>query len=120
MFHVKQTPFFSDKPCLSCGNEKFSMILESEDFFLSNDRFSIIKCTNCGLVRTFPLPDKESIKKYYQSDEYISHTGVNKGIINKLYLIIRKYTLIKKYHLIKKYSNGLKLLDYGAGSGHFI
>ncbi len=117
---MKQTEIFCQEPCVSCDSKKFSILLKSEDHFLTHEHFSVAQCIECGLKRTYPLPNQDEIKKYYQSEEYISHTSTNKGLVNKLYLTIRNHTLKRKYSWIKKYGKGTSLLDFGAGSGHFI
>jgi 2-polyprenyl-3-methyl-5-hydroxy-6-metoxy-1,4-benzoquinol methylase len=67
------------------------------------------------------VPDAASAGSYYQSDNYISHTNTNKGIVNKLYHFVRKRTLRKKRQMLQK-KTGLQrgsLLDIGAGTGAF-
>ena len=66
-------------------------------------------------------PVAESIGKYYQSNNYISHSDTKKGIINQLYHSVRNITLTQKRKLLQK-ATGLQqgnLLDIGAGTGAF-
>lgn len=105
---------------MACGHNEFCFVIASKDYFLTHETFNLLQCTNCGLIRTDPLPDEEAISRYYQSEEYISHSGSEKGIINKLYHLVRKQTLKKKFKTINRYSSGTNILDYGAGSGHFV
>jgi SAM-dependent methyltransferase len=68
------------------------------------------------------VPDAASIGPYYQSEDYISHTNTNKGLVNSLYHLVRKQTLSDKYRLIlsaTRIQQG-KLLDIGAGTGAFV
>jgi SAM-dependent methyltransferase len=58
--------------------------------------------------------------KYYESPEYISHSGSNKGFINGVYLKVRQYTLLKKLQLISKYFKTGRILDIGSGTGEFL
>ena len=48
-----------------------------------------------------PRPNKTELYKYYESQEYISHSGTNKGIVNFVYTKIRKYTHSNKVKLVK-------------------
>jgi len=70
---------------------------------------------------TQDVPGQEAIGGYYKSDNYISHTDTNKGLVNNLYHQVRKRTLKQKQQLINKVSglNHGKLLDIGAGTGAF-
>ena len=68
------------------------------------------------------MPDAAAIGHYYRSEDYISHTNTNKGLINRLYHIARDQTLSDKYRLIlsaTRIQQG-KLLDIGAGTGAFV
>ncbi len=70
---------------------------------------------------TQDYPDENEIHRYYESDEYISHSDTSAGIINKVYHLVRQLMLKRKRGIIKKIS-GLKrgtLLDVGSGTGHF-
>jgi 2-polyprenyl-3-methyl-5-hydroxy-6-metoxy-1,4-benzoquinol methylase len=88
---------------------------------MSGETFPVFKCRECGFIFTQSHPGEEGIGRYYESENYISHTGTSKGIVNKMYLVARKFMLRKKVRLIIK-STGLKkgsLLDIGSGTGHF-
>jgi 2-polyprenyl-3-methyl-5-hydroxy-6-metoxy-1,4-benzoquinol methylase len=70
---------------------------------------------------TQDVPDEQSIAAYYQSENYISHTNTNEGLVNKVYQSIRKYTLQKKASLIIQHTKPQgRLLDVGAGIGAFL
>lgn len=69
---------------------------------------------------TNPRPSLEHIGDYYKSEEYVSHSSTKKGLVNKAYGWVRSYTLKKKISLLKQLTNGKKLLDIGAGTGHFL
>jgi ubiquinone/menaquinone biosynthesis C-methylase UbiE len=79
------------------------------------------KCSGCGFIFTNPRPNQQEIAKYYQSEEYISHTNSSKGIQNKLYKIARSMAIKSKLKLINSLSVTDKvLLDYGCGTGEFL
>jgi SAM-dependent methyltransferase len=68
------------------------------------------------------VPGVEEIGRYYQSEDYISHTETKKGMINAMYLQVRRFTLRSKSKLIERVT-GIKkgsLLDVGAGTGAFV
>ena len=71
---------------------------------------------------TQDVPDAESIGSYYKSKDYISHSNTSKGLINRLYQVVRKRTLKQKRKLICKVTdiNQGDLLDVGSGTGAFV
>lgn len=87
---------------------------------ITREDFVIVKCENCDFHFTNPIPDEATIGDYYKSEEYISHSSSNKGLINKAYNVVRNITLKQKVNLLKRLSKGNQLLDIGAGTGHFL
>jgi 2-polyprenyl-3-methyl-5-hydroxy-6-metoxy-1,4-benzoquinol methylase len=70
---------------------------------------------------TRPQPDPEKIGLYYQTEEYVSHSETTKGIINKLYHIVRKKNTTDKLALVNRFSTFRgDLLDVGCGAGYFL
>lgn len=108
------------KNCPICASDKFDLFLETKDFSVSKETFKIVKCINCDFHFTNPIPEEDRISSYYKSDDYVSHNSTKKGIINKIYHVVRWYSLRKKLRLINKYSGNKFLLDIGAGTGHFL
>jgi SAM-dependent methyltransferase len=97
-------------------------VLNATDHTVSRESFEIWQCATCSLRFTQGVPDAASIGPYYRSDDYISHTNTNKGLVNRLYHLVRKQTLSDKYRLIlsaTRIQQG-KLLDIGAGTGAFV
>ena len=88
--------------CPICEGENFSDFLACTDYTVSKKEFKIVSCDQCQFRFTNPRPGKDEIGKYYESEEYISHSNTSKGFINYLYQTVRKYTLIKKLQLINR------------------
>lgn len=109
------------KNCPVCQNNTFVEFLKVQDFTVSQEKFSIQECKNCGFKFTNPRPDLTQIGDYYKAESYISHTNTSKGLIAKLYHSVRKYTLKGKLNLINSLipKKG-KLLDVGCGTGMFL
>jgi 2-polyprenyl-3-methyl-5-hydroxy-6-metoxy-1,4-benzoquinol methylase len=107
--------------CPVCGSTQINPLLTVKDHSVSREDFVLWQCSNCSLRFTQDVPDEESIGKYYQSTEYISHSNTSKGLVNSLYQKVRNYTLNQKADLI--IMNTVKqgrILDLGAGIGAFI
>ncbi|HKR07150.1 MAG TPA: class I SAM-dependent methyltransferase [Bacteroidia bacterium] len=107
--------------CPVCSSSQFKPFISCEDYTVSHETFQIIQCEGCGFKFTNPRPTEESIGKYYQSTDYISHSNVSKGLINSIYQVVRQFTISKKIKLIKSISKeGKNILDYGSGTGEFL
>lgn len=108
------------KICPVCELAGFSKYLEVEDYFLTKELFIISRCNNCGFLFTNPRPIDENLAKYYQSDEYLSHSKKNKGVFSWVYYKVRNYSVRKKYELIKRYKSRGSIIDIGCGTGEVL
>jgi len=107
--------------CPVCNHSNFILCYSVKDHSITGETFELIKCTQCNLIITSPRPNKESIGKYYASENYISHSVKSKSLFDKIYLTARNITLNWKYQLINKYfPSPASVLDYGCGTGHFL
>jgi 2-polyprenyl-3-methyl-5-hydroxy-6-metoxy-1,4-benzoquinol methylase len=108
--------------CPCCGQKNITPVFSAEDFTLSHERFEIWECKNCTLRFTQNVPGQDKIGAYYQSENYISHSDTNKGLINNLYHKVRIRTLAKKRKMVEEItgkSSG-SILDVGCGTGAFL
>ncbi|HSM47152.1 MAG TPA: class I SAM-dependent methyltransferase [Draconibacterium sp.] len=115
-------PKFNVQQCPVCDEKSFSPFLTCTDFFVSGEQFSIKQCDSCGFKITENIENEENIGRYYQSEEYISHSNTAKGLVNSAYHAVRKYMLGRKRRLVEK-ATSLKtgqILDVGTGTGFFL
>jgi SAM-dependent methyltransferase len=108
--------------CPVCKSEQVHFALKAKDHTVSHEYFEIWECNHCSLRFTRDAPAPDRIGRYYQSENYISHSNTRKGLINSLYHQVRSLTLATKYKLIRSMT-GLKKgdhLDIGAGTGAFV
>ncbi len=118
--------------CPVCNQSAFKAYLSCVDHTVSRETFHIVMCEACGFRFTNPRPNEQEIGKYYEAEEYISHSDSSKGIVNKLYQLVRNYTIKKKVKLINELSkkntssptpantNKYSLLDIGCGTAEFL
>jgi 2-polyprenyl-3-methyl-5-hydroxy-6-metoxy-1,4-benzoquinol methylase len=110
------------KNCPVCNSYKLSSVFTVKDYTVSNENFEILKCKACKHLFTQGVATQIEIGKYYASENYVSHSDTQEGIVNKLYHNIRKITLIAKKSLLQ-HQTGMgkgKLLDIGCGTGAFL
>ena len=110
------------KACPVCESETITDCFVAEDYTVSHEIFSVWECSNCTHLFTQNIPAQNEIGKYYKSENYISHTDTQTGVINRLYHLVRKKTLNGKLHLIQKETDKQtgKILDIGCGTGAFL
>ncbi len=107
--------------CPVCGNMIDSVMLHVKDHSVSNEFFDICQCVKCSYACTLPQPDPFDIGRYYETKSYVSHSETRKGIVNKLYHIVRRKNTKNKLSVVKRYAvNRDNLLDVGCGTGYFL
>jgi len=106
--------------CPVCQSKKLDLFHTCSDYFVSGEKFNLLKCSDCSFVITDSVPENENIGKYYQSEEYISHSDTQTGLVNQLYHTVRNVMLKRKWKLVKGLSSGKNLLDIGCGTGYFL
>jgi SAM-dependent methyltransferase len=113
---------FTRISCPLCAENSFSHFLSSRDYFLTQEEFHISECNKCGLRFTNPIPSENTIGRYYQSVDYISHSESSQALVDKIYYFIRDRSFKRKLDIIKRHLANEKgnLLDYGCGTGDFL
>jgi len=81
--------------CPSCTGTAFIDHLTCEDKPHTREKFKIVRCRNCQLLFTNPRPNKHGIGRFYEHNDYISHTNASTNVINSIYKLARRYTLYK-------------------------
>ena len=117
----KRMTVISYDKCPLCKSNAIKKRFACIDNFATKESFDIHECEACGFVFTHNFPDEKEIDRYYESPSYISHSNTSKGLVNGIYHLVRKMMLRKKARLVERCSllKSGKLLDYGAGTGHF-
>jgi 2-polyprenyl-3-methyl-5-hydroxy-6-metoxy-1,4-benzoquinol methylase len=98
-----------------------TVFLKVKDHSVSGEEFELLLNEELGLLKTHPQPSAENLGRYYESDDYISHTDGKRSLFEKLYHAVKQKALRDKISLIQgfKPSRG-NLLDIGAGTGDFL
>ena len=103
------------------NKEGLSLYLTTRDHLVSGESFDLMYDPEMEMLCTTPVPSNEDMPKYYESEDYISHTDSGKGLMAYLYQRVKSYALKKKVKLITRQNRGAgSLLDIGAGTGAFL
>jgi len=95
--------------------------LTVKDYSVSKETFDLYYDETLDMLITHPQPSLENLGKYYESEDYISHTDNKRSLFEKLYHFIKSIALKNKLNLINSLQpNKGKILDIGAGTGDFL
>jgi len=91
------------------------------DYSVSKETFELYYDQDFDLLITSPQPSPENLGRYYESNDYISHTDSKRSLFEKAYHFVKGIALKNKLNLINNCSS-IKgnLLDIGAGTGDFL
>jgi 2-polyprenyl-3-methyl-5-hydroxy-6-metoxy-1,4-benzoquinol methylase len=107
--------------CPLCSSENITLLFRCTDHFTSKKTFPVFRCAACDFTFTQDYPEENEIGRYYESEDYISHTDSDRGFSNKLYRLARKIMLTRKRGLVRKITSLQtgNILDIGSGTGYF-
>lgn len=91
-----------------------------KDYSISKEIFELHHNPEYDLLITFPKPSPEKLPRYYESEDYISHTDGRRSLFERMYHLIKNIALKNKVKLINAQPQKGKLLDIGAGTGDFL
>ena len=101
--------------------QKENFPLKVKDHLVTCEEFTLVLDSEKEMLLTKPQPKTNILSKYYESDDYISHTDNKKGIVSFLYQTVKKRSLKNKLNLITSLKKDAKsVLDIGAGTGDFL
>jgi len=95
--------------------------LTVKDYSVSKETFDLYYDETLDMLITHPQPSLENLGKYYESEDYISHTDNKRSLFEKLYHFIKSIALKNKLNLINSLQPKKgRILDIGAGTGEFL
>lgn len=98
-----------------------NVYIKVKDHSVSGEKFELLLDEELQLLKTHPQPEFENLGKYYESEDYISHTDAKRSLFEKIYHWVKIYSLNKKVSLINSlHKSKGSLLDIGAGTGDFL
>ncbi|WP_427875678.1 class I SAM-dependent methyltransferase [Flavobacterium sp. MMS24-S5] len=95
--------------------------LTVKDHSVSKETFDLYYDEELDMLITSPQPELQNLGKYYESEDYISHTDNKRSLFEKAYHFVKNIALKNKLNLINSQQPQKgKLLDLGAGTGDFL
>ena len=92
--------------------------MKARDHMLSKEEFELEYDSDYDMYKTRPVP--EDIGRYYQSEDYISHTDSKSSIKDRLYHWVKQYQLGQKRRRMYRFSSKTStVLDVGTGTGEW-
>ncbi|KAF2335883.1 class I SAM-dependent methyltransferase [Flavobacterium ginsenosidimutans] len=95
--------------------------LTVKDHSVSKEIFDLYYDEELDMLITSPQPELQNLGRYYESEDYISHTDNKRSLFEKAYHFVKNIALKNKLNLINNQQPQKgKLLDIGAGTGDFL
>ena len=92
-----------------------------KDHSVSKETFSLLYNKEYDILKTHPTPSLVVLPKYYESEDYISHTDGKRTLFEKIYHLVKRNAIKGKVSLLNKEQKSKgKLLDIGCGTGDFL
>ena len=91
------------------------------DHTVSGECFNINSIQGKEILKTEVNFNESDLQRYYDSNNYISHSNHKQTLFDRIYFVARLFSLRQKLRLISRYKlSNSTLLDFGAGVGHFV
>ncbi|WPR72238.1 class I SAM-dependent methyltransferase [Flavobacterium sp. NG2] len=95
--------------------------LTVKDHSVSQEVFELYHDEVLDMLITHPQPSLDVLGKYYESEDYISHTDNKRSLFEKAYHFVKGIALKNKLNLINSMQKSQgRILDIGAGTGDFL
>lgn len=110
------------KTCPITGTTNTQEVFQVKDFTVTGEFFSVYQTKGFKYRFTHSVPSPDEIGRYYESEDYVSHSEKKVGLINRLFHWARLYTMWYKKRAVQKNTRKKEgnLLDYGCGTGDFL
>jgi SAM-dependent methyltransferase len=109
--------------CAICGTTECEAVFQASDrlYHTTTERFSVVRCRTCGLLRLDPQPDADALGRYYPGNYWFTPDESAAGKLEEWYrrLVLRDHVRFVRRALGESGARG-PLLDGGCGGGLFL
>ena len=109
--------------CAICGTTECEAVFQASDrlYHTTTERFSVVRCRTCGLLRLDPQPDADALGRYYPGNYWFTPDESAAGKLEEWYrrLVLRDHVRFVRRALGESGARG-PLLDGGCGGGLFV
>jgi SAM-dependent methyltransferase len=124
--------------CLICGSPEYARLFEASDrlYHTTAQRFAVVRCEGCGLIRLEPPPAPGELRQYYPGNYWFAPEGGAASRLEEAYrrLVLRDHVRFVEQALLGARGEGRgkagcppgppnvggALLDVGSGGGLFL
>lgn len=109
--------------CRLCSSNETKLLFSAENVHgrhvLSNERFGVYECRQCGVSFTDVRVDGSYYKKYYPENYYSDNQP--RSLIEKFFSVYERFSFQQRLKLIGKYKpRGNRILEIGCAKGRFL
>lgn len=108
--------------CPGCQSTEVRTLCRGEDFlYRTTERlFLMVKCKGCGIIRLYPRPDPEELRRFYPVQEH-RDSDSDPGFWKKL---LQRFLFAEHVRLVRRALDEVPgdgpVLDVGCGTGLFL
>jgi 2-polyprenyl-3-methyl-5-hydroxy-6-metoxy-1,4-benzoquinol methylase len=104
-----------DIPCNLCGSSSFKHLFDEVP--IAGHTFSLVKCKECGLIFTRPIPDDDFFSALYGDESYEANTVSGNYCLDECLSSADHRYVLEWFQSVCK---GRRHLDIGCGAGGFV
>ena len=109
--------------CLLCGCRDHVPLFHSSDrlYHTTKEKFAVLRCQECGLMRLDPQPAPDEVHHYYPPDYWYAPDATTAGRLEEAYrrFVLRDHVRFVEQALLSSAAKG-PILDVGCGGGLFL